>query len=167
MAAHRPWRTTTIAVASFAIAVALALTAAACGRGSTTRAKDSAAVEDLLNRQLTLAKAADWKGLYDTYSPHYQSRCPYEEVLRRASGADAASMQSLSYDQLHVQIDGDIAYVTYVTKRNGQVIASVTDGSPDLYVKIDGIWYDEFDELAVCASTGARPSSNRQPGPGT
>src|SRR5512141_1035312 len=94
---NRRRRSTIIAFAWLAMAVALALAAAACGGGSSTGANDSAAVEDLLNKQLALAKAADWRGLYGTYSPRYQSRCPYEAVLRRASSADVASLKSLSY----------------------------------------------------------------------
>lgn len=121
---------------------------AACGGGASN---NGSAIEKLLEHQLALAKAGDWQGLYDTYSPRYQSRCTYETFLSRAGGADSASLQSLSYDQLHVQIDGDIAYVTYVTKQSGQVVASVTDASPDLYVKIEGAWSDEYDELSACS----------------
>lgn len=146
-AAHR--RTTASRAGALAVALAvLAVLAAACGAGS---GGDSAAVEKLLNRQLALAKAGTWEGLYETYSPRYRSRCPYESLLKRASDADPGLLQSLSYEQLHVQIDGDTAYLTYVTARNGQVVSAVTDASPDIYVNIDGAWFDEYDELAVCS----------------
>jgi len=111
-----------------------------------------------------LTKAGDWQGLYNTYSPDYQRRCPYDQLLRRAAGSDAASLQSLSYDQLHVQIDGDKAYATYVTTRDGQVVAAVTDASPDIYVKLNGTWFDEFDELAACSRGNERPSPTPAPG---
>ncbi len=133
---------------------------AACGGESA----DSSAVAKLLDHQLALTKAGDWQGLYNTYSPHYQSRCPYDQLLSRAAGSDPASLQSLSYDQLRVQIDGDKAYATYVTTRDGQVVAAVTDASSDIYVKIGGTWFDEFDELAVCSRANERPSQTPAPG---
>ncbi|TAK66870.1 MAG: hypothetical protein EPO22_03440 [Dehalococcoidia bacterium] len=142
------------------MALVIIATLSGCGGGAS---KDASAVEKLLEQQMALAKAGDWQGLYNTYSPRYQSRCPYEALLRRAADSDSASSQSLSYDQLHVQVDGDTAYVTYVTMRSGEVVASVTDAAPDLYVKIDGTWFDEYDELATCASS-APPGSE---GPST
>ncbi len=170
---HRVWTTTAprtgavcIRVASIVALAALAVAAAACG-GSGGRANDSSAVGKLLNQQLEMTRAGDWQGLYDTYSPRYQSRCSYEALLKRAAGSDTASLQSLSYDQLHVEIDGDKAYVTYVTTRNGKVVAAVTDASPDIYVKIDGTWFDEYDELAACSRGNERPSPTQQPAPGT
>ena len=148
-----------------AISIAvLALAAASCGGGSSG---DSSRVKKLLEQQLALAKAGDWQGLYNTYSPSYQSRCPYESVLQRATRADTAALQSLSYSQLHVRIDGDQAYVTYVTMQDGQVVASVTDASPDLYVKVDGTWFDEYDELAACSRPDQRPSPTAEPAPKT
>ena len=149
-----------VGTASIIAVAALATAVAACGGGSA----DSSAVAKLLDHQLALTKSGDWQGLYNTYSPNYQSRCPYDELLRRAAGADSASLQSLSYDQLHVQIDGDKAYATYVTMREGQVVAAVTDASPDIYVKIDGTWFDEFDELALCSRGNERPSTTPAPG---
>ena len=154
---------TLIGAASIIAVAALAVACAACGG----RSADSSAVAKLLDHQLALTKAGDWQGLYDTYSPHYQSRCPYEALLKRAAGSDTASLRSLSYDQLHVEIDGDKAYVTYVTTRNGKVVAAVTDASPDIYVKIDGTWFDENDELAACSRGNERPSPTEQPAPGT
>ena len=77
-----------IVLASMVALAIVVVAAAACGGGSSN---DASAVEKLLERQLALAKAGDWQGLYKTYSPRYQSRCPYDALLRRAAGSDSAS----------------------------------------------------------------------------
>jgi len=50
-----------------------------------------------------------------------------------------------------VRIDGDQARVSYVELYDGQVVGTVGTSNPDLYVRIDGRWYDDVDTHAACS----------------
>jgi hypothetical protein len=47
-----------------------------------------------------------------------------------------------------VRIDGDTGAATYIDQLDGTPVA--TDAKPDLYIRVDGAWYDEFDATSSC-----------------
>ena len=162
------FRVSWIAVTSFAVLLACA----ACGSSNSTAATsspksaatvaaatstaspsaDKAAVLEIVNRQGQLVASKDWRGLYDTFSPQQHAVCPYDKFLAAITSSPQSradfDVSRFSFEQENVRIDGDRAFVTYIGKYDGQVIDTASDANPDVYVRIDGKWYDEVDSHA-------------------
>ena len=145
-------RTATI----LAALLALAASATACGGGTLSSAGpsgDEAEVRRLMDRQFDLTKDQDWRQLYETYSPRFQEDCPYSEFLDNFSGALVFSnldLSTLDVDERNLSVQGDTAYATYIVTYEGRDVEAVTEDDPDVYVQLDGKWYDEVDSHTQC-----------------
>jgi hypothetical protein len=51
---------------------------------------------------------------------------------------------------LQVRVDGDRAYATYIYTYGATPTAPVTAADPDVYVRINGKWYDDIDTHTQC-----------------
>jgi hypothetical protein len=113
---------------------------------------DQAAVLEIVNRQGELVASKDWRGLWDTFSPQQHAVCPYDKFLAAINGSPQSradfDVSRFAFEQEQVRIEGDHAFVTYIGKYDGRVIDTASDANPDVYVRIDGKWYDEVDSHA-------------------
>jgi hypothetical protein len=148
-----------ITLSLFATAALLVATAIGCGGKSAAggvlnggQAKDESEVRALIARQMKLFQQENWRELYQTYSPRFREDCSYNDFLDGASSASLLGFDpgEADIDELDVRIEGTTAYATYIQTYEGQDIEAVTEDDPDLYVKIDGKWYDEVDSHTEC-----------------
>jgi hypothetical protein len=148
-----------ITLSLFATAVLLAATAIGCGGKSAVggalnggQAKDESDVRTFIARQMNLFQQEDWRDLYQTYSPRFQQDCSYNDFLGEVSSASLWGFDwaEFAMDELDVRVEGVTAYTTYIQTYEGRDIKAVTEDDPDLYVKIDGKWYDEVDSHTEC-----------------
>jgi hypothetical protein len=101
---------------------------------------------------MKLFQQENWRELYQTYSPRFQEDCSYNDFLDGASSASLWGLDAadVGMDELDVRVEGATAYAMYIQTYEGRDIKAVTEDDPDLYVKIDGKWYDEVDSHTEC-----------------
>ncbi len=121
---------------------------------ASTPTAEQLAVFTLVQRQTQLAADRDWMGLYATYSPGQQAVCTYDAFLAKVAVArdqqptfDASKVR---FERVRVRIDGDTASVSYVELYDGQPVGTIGTSNPDVYVRIDGQWYDDVDTHKPC-----------------
>ena len=87
--------------------------------------------------------------MYDTFSPQQHAVCPFDKFVDAINGSEQSrvdfDVSRFSIEQEKVRIVADKAFVTYISKYDGQVIDTASDANPDAYVKIGGKWYDDLD----------------------
>ena len=153
-------------------AVLLALTACSGGRESgiptepqspptaestfvgNTPTPDESELLAVLRRQIQLVADRDWVNLYASYSSAQQAACPYDSFLNKVAIARDArpdfNASKVTFDRVRVRIDGDHASLSYVELYEGQPVGTVGTSNPDVYVRIDGRWYDDVDSHKPC-----------------
>jgi len=148
-----------ITLSLIAMAVLLAASAMRCGGKPAAggllgkgQANDEGEVRVFVARQMNLFQQGDWRELYQTYSPRFQEDCSYNDFLGEVSSASLWGFDpgDVGMDELEVRVEGNVAYTTYIQTYEGRDIKAVTEDDPDLYVKIDGKWYDEVDSHTEC-----------------
>lgn len=117
---------------------------AACGGGGES---DEAAVRSALDAELKAYQAADWPAAYEIASPRFRTTCSLDQFMASVSGAD---FSTLVMDQIKVRIEGDKAYVTNRQMLDGKEIGVATDAAPEIFVKVDGKWYDDGKGQSGC-----------------
>lgn len=128
-----------------AVLVAAVLALAACGGGGKS---DEAAVKSVLNSEFKAYLAADWPAAYQIASPRFRTTCSFDQFVKSVSGTD---FSTLVLDQIKVRIEGDKAYVTNRQTLNGKDVSTATDSAPEVFVKIDGKWYDDSKGSSGCS----------------
>jgi uncharacterized protein YchJ len=118
---------------------------AACGGGGKS---DDAAVESQLNSELKAYLAADWQAAYQIASPRFRTTCSLDQFVKSVSGTD---FSTLVLDQVKVRIEGDKAFVTDRQTLNGKDVSTATDSAPEVFVKVDGKWYDDSKGSSGCS----------------
>lgn len=136
-----------------AMLVMLTTVVVACSGDSRPGARsDEAQVRRLFEDQVHRIRDENWRDLYKHLSPTYKEACPYDEFLSLFSQAtEYVDMDRFGFDEVAVSVDGELASVTYIVTYEGKDTDAVTEASPDLFVKIDGQWYDEYDEHGDCS----------------
>ena len=119
-----------------------------------TPTPDQSELIGVLRTQTQLAANRDWVGLYATYSPAQQAACSYDSFLTKVAIARDArpdfNASKVTFDRVRVRIDGDHASVSYVQLYDGQPIGTIGTSDPDVYIRIDGRWYDDVDTHKPC-----------------
>ena len=138
----RGWK---FSAARWAASLLLAGSMAACGGGGKS---DAAAVESQLNNELKAYLAADWQAAYQIASPRFRTTCSLDQYVKSVSGTD---FSTLVLDQVKVRIEGDKAFVTDRQTLNGKDVSTATDSAPEIFVKIDGKWYDDSKGQSGCS----------------
>ena len=131
-------------------AVATAAVAAGVALGAAPIAKPIPAAT--LKAEIAAFNAKNYAAAYTAYTPHYKAKCPYA-TFRKHQAAQRAQIPgtlSLSVKFTSMKVSGAKAYLAYHVVLGGQVVATVTAGKPDLFVRIDGLWYDELDSQTTC-----------------
>jgi len=133
------------------VAFALAL-GAVSGSASATSKSDEAAVLELTELQRRLFREERYTEVYQYYSPSYKSICSLEEFAAplRSSVQRGFEPWKVSYSDVAVKVEGDRAYVT-ATLRYEDRVAYYSAADPDIYVRIEGRWYDEVDSHTDCS----------------
>jgi hypothetical protein len=93
--------------------------------------------------------ASNWKSLYTAYTINYKSHCPYAKFADAQSKARQQA-GTLTAKITSARIAGNKAYLGYKIIHNGKVLGAVTAGDPDVYLKVGGLWYDEYEPNHGC-----------------
>lgn len=130
--------------------LAILLAAFACNGGVGWQS-DEAEVRALIVRSLELTRAENWRELYKLYSPRFREECPYNDFLALSAAAVGLDLAELGVDEIDVWVEGDTAYATYILTYEGKDIYAVTENDPDIFIRLDGRWYDEVDSHTKCS----------------
>jgi hypothetical protein len=131
------------------------LTAAAAGAGRPNPKppnpnRDKAQVRSLLAYQTRLINQRRWAPLYRTYSPRVRARCPYRRFAAIMHTIRTLIGGRIAVRRLRVHVAEDEASATYEVVSRGRVVSRMTARRPDLYVRINGRWFDEADAGSPC-----------------
>ncbi len=128
------------------VAVALMVAGALLAVGGCGEKGDEGHVKELIQKQNELLfTEANWEAIYMTYSPAYRDVHPYAEFVE--GGKTALAMVRATYGtgdveftDIKVRVEGNKAYASYKIEIGGKIVTTTED---DIYVKVDGKWYDE------------------------
>ena len=99
--------------------------------------------------ETTAFNASNWKSLYSAYTAKYKSHCPYAQFTDAQSKARQQA-GTLTTKIMSSRIVGPKAYLGYQILHAGKVLFTVKASSPDVYLKIGGLWYDEYEPNHGC-----------------
>ena len=113
---------------------------------------DEAQIIDLMKQQETAFNNKDWQTYYDTMSPNYKRTCTYNEYREFNEEAWEQLLPMLGTGQMKitdidVRVEEEWAYATLKMLWNGEEIFAYTSSYPDIYRKVNGVWYDVTEEL--------------------
>jgi hypothetical protein len=91
----------------------------------------------------------DFAALYSAYTARYKAACPYAKFLKTIREARAAT-GPITLRITGVLLDGAKASLAYQIIVGGKVLDAVTSRNPDLFVRRNGLWYDEVDGKTGC-----------------
>ena len=97
---------------------------------------------------------ADWREAWKTFSPKTREICPYEEFLSAVEKqiAEIGGVKSnFRLINVRIEIAGDTAYASYLAIAPGGGATPVKD---DVYVKVDGTWYEVDEGAILCPDSG-------------
>jgi hypothetical protein len=110
---------------------------------------EAAKVRALLLYEVGLTNQARWRPMWRTYSPRVRSRCSYNLFVARMRVIRAA-LGPFTLRNLAVRVRGQRAFVTYQIIGRGKVVGGAPAREPDVFVRIAGRWFDDFDAHGEC-----------------
>jgi hypothetical protein len=119
---------------------------AVAARSTTTEA---AQVRAQLLYEVRLTNQARWRPMWRTYSPRVRSHCSYNLFVSGMSQI-RATCGPFTLRKLAVRVRGRHAFATYEIIGRGKVVGGAPARRPDVFVRIDGRWFDEFDADGDC-----------------
>jgi hypothetical protein len=124
---------------------------AAAGSGQASSATDAAEVRAVFDQQTRLFKQGRWKAMYRLYTPRYRARCPFARFVDDQRSVRRELGTRFSFRDVRVRVRGTRATIAYrgVTS-SGRTVATVTFADGDIYVRLGGRWYDEYDPVSEC-----------------
>jgi len=99
-----------------------------------------------LKAEATYLNASKWRPYYALMGPKFRARCPYSTFVQR-NAAMRAQIDRASLKMISTRFQGTRAYLSYETIAP-PVQPFVTKN--DLFVKISGRWFDEYDAVTTC-----------------
>jgi hypothetical protein len=105
-----------------------------------------------LKAEIAAFDAKNYAAAYSAYTPRFKARCPFA-TFRKHQAAERAQIPGglrLSVRVTSTRVKGSKAYLAYKLLLAGQVVSTVKASSPDLFVLIGGLWYDELDKQTTC-----------------
>lgn len=134
--------------------LSLALCAAAVAAASALAASPTIAAKTpvaTLAAENTAFNASNWKALWSAYTPTYKSHCsPYSTFAKNFENLRKQLHGKLTTKVTGVRIAGSKAYLAYQLLVGGKVVQTTKASNPDVYLKVNGIWYDEYEPTHGC-----------------
>jgi hypothetical protein len=133
------------------IGLTLLTAIAAAGSGHASSATDAAEVRAVVDRQTRLFKQGRWQALYRLYTPRYRARCPFARFVDDLRSVRRELGTRFSFRDVRVRVRGTRATIAYrAVTSSGRTVAAVTFADGDVYVRLGGRWYDEYDPVSAC-----------------
>lgn len=126
-----------------ALLLTVSILVSACSSGSRSSANT---VEQLLRKQCECINSGDWRGLYNCYSPNYRAAYAYDKFADDVNNAILewhvlGFRGKFALENVHVIVEEETAYITYVVKIGNEVVHSYTKGDEDICIKYGDKWY--------------------------
>jgi hypothetical protein len=122
---------------------------------STRPESEATKVRAVLLQEIALFNQSRWQTAWKAYSPRVRSRCSYAafaaamKPLRRATGR-------VTLRNVTIRVTGRRATAGYRIFASGKLVGGATKNNPDLFARVGGRWFDDFDADGLCPSGGAR-----------
>ena len=87
---------------------------------------------------------------YAAYTAGFKARCPYANSQSTWLSSEPWRPRRSQYGSRSSRITGARATLTYDVLLLGQAVSSVTAASPDVFARINGLWYDDIDAQTTC-----------------
>jgi hypothetical protein len=100
-----------------------------------------------LRLQDTYLHAGKFKQLWQLFTPRFRASCGSYAKFAAEAKRNRAQLKEVRIVLLSERIQGNKGYLKYRYVKGGAVLATVVN---DLYVKIQGRWYDEVDKATQC-----------------
>jgi hypothetical protein len=124
---------------------------ATTGSGHASSATDASEVRAVFDQQTRLFKQGRWQAMYRLYTPRYRARCPFARFVDDQRSVRRMLGTRFSFRGFRVRVRGTRATIAYrAVTSSGRTIAAVTFADGDLYVRLGGRWYDEYDPVSEC-----------------
>jgi hypothetical protein len=92
---------------------------------------------------------SDWKTLYTAYTARYKAHCPYAKWAA-AQGKARQQTGTVTTKITSSKIVGSKASLAYQILHGTQVLVTVKASDPDVFQKVGGLWYDEYEPNHGC-----------------
>jgi hypothetical protein len=126
------------------------------GAESNASASEVTKVRAVLAQEVGLFNRKRWQPMWGMYSPRVRSHCSYSRyVVAMRSVRNASGPVTLR--NVTARVTGRRGFVLYQIVANGRVVGGATAKNRDVYTRIGGRWFDDFDADGLCPS-GDRPS---------
>jgi len=112
-------------------------------------------VRAIVVQEVRLYNQKRWQAQWRLFAPRVRSHCSYRRflVLTR-SIRNVYGVMSLR--RVAVRVMGRRGFAAYSVVLNGRLIPTATAKNPDVFTRIGGRWFDDFDADGLCPS-GDRP----------
>jgi len=146
----RSSRTLALSVAAAVVAWS-AVACSSAGGGPETR--DAAGVQRFLDRYDAALRTGRFTDFYALLSPRFRSLCAREDFL--PPDVNDPDKRDFNWSHtgrrdLHIEVSGNTARVTYVFTYDGEDSRTITEDDPDIYTYVDGHWYDDLKGSTDC-----------------
>jgi hypothetical protein len=99
-----------------------------------------------LRAQNTAFNNRNFAGVWSAYTANYKAKCgPYSKWVKDITATRNQVPGPLTTRITGNKVVGAKAFLAYQLIAGGKVIATIKASSPDVYVRINGRWYDEYD----------------------
>jgi hypothetical protein len=119
-------------------------------------ASEATKVRAVLAQEVAMFNRKKWQPAWRMYSPRIRSHCSYRRFVR-AMGSIRNATGPVTLRNVTVRVTGGRGFALYRIVANGRLVGGATAKQPDVYRRIDGRWFDDFDADGLCPS-GDRPS---------
>jgi hypothetical protein len=102
-----------------------------------------------LQAETTAFNQHKWPAAYSAYTAKYRAKCPYATFAKKNAAIAKQFSGPLSVRMKSTKVTGSKAWLVYTVVFRGKVVAS-TAGHPDLFTRIGGLWYDDYEGSTVC-----------------
>lgn len=162
----RPMRIATVPVKGrklkpHAVVICLSLVLAgvasqAAGARSSSSASEGRGVRAVLVQEIVMFNGKRWELMWQMYSQRVRSHCSYRRFVR-VMRSIRSTTGPVTLRSVTVRVSGRSGFARYSIVSNGRLIGGATAKKPDVYTRVSGRWFDDFDADGLCPSDD-RPS---------
>ncbi|SRR6266496_2834589 len=126
------------------------------GARSSSSPSETRRVRAVLAQEVGMFNRRRWEPMWQMYSPGIRSHCSYIRFVRvMRSISNTTGLVTLR--NVTVRVSGRRGFARYSIVANGRLVGGATSKEPDVYTRIGGRWFDDFDANGLCPSDD-RPS---------
>jgi hypothetical protein len=114
--------------------------------GTTVGSASTSSPSAVLKQEAAYLNTRNWKPYYALMGPRFRASCNFSTFVARNESV-RKQIKSASIDKVSTKYAGSKAYLSYETVAP-PLKPFMTKN--DLFVKISGRWYDEFDAVTRC-----------------